>query len=140
MADADQVHVLITDDNAQLRKLLRRALEREGFVVTEAESGTDLLAQLSSHRPDLVVLDIGLPDRDGRDLLSKLKKDPSTAGIPVVVWSGRDPDSDRLIALELGAEDFVEKGPPSELVAKIERILYRVSGRFRAKSERPPNA
>jgi DNA-binding response OmpR family regulator len=71
-------------------------------------------------------LDVGLPDGDGRDLLALLKKDPKTAAIPVVVWSGRDSESERRIALDLGAEDYVEKGLPSALVAKVERVLFRV--------------
>ena len=61
-----------------------------------------------------------------RDLLANLKKDPKTAHIPVVVWSGRDAESDRRIAIGLGAEDHVEKGPASELVRKIERLLLRL--------------
>jgi CheY-like chemotaxis protein len=76
--------------------------------------------------PDLIVLDIHFPDADGRDVLSRLKADPRTTTIPVVVWSGRDPQSDRRIALDLGAEDYVEKRDPSTLLPKIERVLLRL--------------
>ncbi len=86
-----------------------------------------MMKQLYSAKPDLIVLDIALPDVDGRDLLAALKKDARTNSIPVVVWSGRFADSDRRIALDLGAEDYVEKGPPSALVSKIERVLLRIS-------------
>jgi CheY-like chemotaxis protein len=81
----------------------------------------------ADQKPDIIVLDIHFPDADGRDVLSRLKGDPRTAHIPVVVWSGRDPQSDRRIALDLGAEDYVEKRDPSSLLPKIERVLLRLS-------------
>lgn len=121
--------ILVVEDNDVLLSLLRRALEREGYEVVAAPNGVAMMKLLRDSKPDLIVLDVGLPDVDGRDLLAALKKDPRTLQIPVVVWSGRDPDSNRRIALELGAEDYVEKGPPSTLVPKIERILLRLSER-----------
>jgi len=121
--------ILVVEDDYQLLALLRRALEREGYDVIAAISGAEMMSLLATARPDLVVLDIHLPDQDGRDLLAELKKNPKTCHIPVVVWSGGDADSDRRIALDLGAEDYVQKGPPSTLVPKIERILLRVSER-----------
>jgi CheY-like chemotaxis protein len=120
--------ILVADDNRELQALLKRALEREGYAVTQVFNGTEITQAIAQDPlPDLVVLDVTLPDADGRDLLAGLKRDPKTATIPVVVRSGRDADSDRRIALELGAEDYVEKGPPSTLVPKIERILLRLS-------------
>jgi CheY-like chemotaxis protein len=119
--------ILVADDNEQLQALVKRLLERDGYVVTQVFTGIEMTREISqSPLPDLIVLDVALPDADGRDLLASLKKDPKTAAIPVVVWSGRDADSDRRIALELGAEDYVEKGALSALVPKIERILLRV--------------
>jgi DNA-binding response OmpR family regulator len=109
--------------------LVKRALEREGYVVAQAFNGAELTRELAVAKPDLIVLDVSLPDADRRDILAALKKDARTELIPVLVWSDRHPDSDRQIALELGAEDFVEKGPPSELVSKIERVLLRISER-----------
>lgn len=92
-----------------------------------------MMSLLSLGKPDLIVLDIGLPDIDGRDLLSTLKKNSATSAIPVLVWSGRYADSDRDVALELGAEDYVEKSVPSALVSKIQRVLLRISeGQLRA--------
>ena len=125
--------VLVADDSEELQDLLKRALERAGYVVTQAFTGFDMThAMMSDPLPDLVVLDVALPDADGRDLLSSLRKDTRTAAVPVVVWSGRDADSDRRIALDLGAEDYVEKGAPSALVPRIERILFRISQERRA--------
>lgn len=121
--------ILVVEDNPMLLALLRRALEREDYKVLAALSGAEMTRQLHESRPDLIVLDVGLPDMDGRDLLAALKRDSRTLHIPVIVWSGREPGSDRRIALELGAEDYVEKGPPSTLVPKIERVLLRISER-----------
>ena len=118
--------ILVAEDNDMLQKLVKKSFEREGYVVVQAFNGADFARELAAAVPDLIVLDVTLPDADGRDLLSKLKKDPKTASIPVVVWSGRDAESDRRIALDLGAEDYVEKGQASELVRKIERLLFRL--------------
>ena len=126
--------ILVVEDNEVLLRLLRRALEREGYEVIPALNGVDMMKLVKVSKPDLVVLDVGLPDVDGRDLLAALKKDPRTSAIPVLVWSGRDPESDRRIVLELGAEDYVAKGPPSTLVPKIERVLFRISERELAKA------
>jgi DNA-binding response OmpR family regulator len=121
--------IMVVEDNEALARLLRRTLEKAGHEVILAISGLEMTKLIQTSKPDLIVLDIALPDADGRDLLSALKKDAGTFTIPVVVWSGRYADSDRAVALELGAEDYVEKGPPSTLVAKIERILLRLSER-----------
>lgn len=126
MATARAVNVLIAEDDPQLRNLAQRAFERVGFIVSQASTGAELTQLLDLGHPDIIVLDVGLPDGDGRDLLALLKKDPKTAAIPVVVWSGRDTELERRVALDLGAEDFVEKGVPSALVAKVERVLFRV--------------
>jgi len=125
---------MIVEDHELLVALLTRALEREGYEVVSAANGLEMMKLLYTSQPDIIVLDIGLPDVDGRDLLAALKKDPRTLRIPIIVWSGREADSTRRIALELGAEDFVEKGPPSTLVPKIERVLLRLSERELARA------
>ena len=125
---------MVVEDHETLLSLLRRALEKEGYEVIAAPNGLEMMKLLHSTLPDLIVLDVGLPDVDGRDLLAALKKDPRTFHIPVVVWSGRDGGSDRRVVLDLGAEDYVEKGPPSTLVPKIERVLLRLSERELAKA------
>ena len=122
--------VLVVDDDELLQELVKIALEGEGYAVLQAFDGAGMKQVLASVKPDLIVLDVLLPDADGRDLLAKLKKDPKTSGIPVLLWTGRYPDSDREIALDLGAEEFFEKGPADELVTKIERILLRISDRL----------
>lgn len=120
------VTVLIADDNVALQRIVKRLLEVEGYFVIQLSDTVNLLERAAAARPDVIVLDVGFPNADGRDLLSMLKRDARTAQIPVLVWSGRDPDSQRRIALDLGAEDFIEKGTADELVSKIERLLFRL--------------
>src|ERR1044071_6258057 len=98
--------ILIAEDNELLQRILRRTLEHEGYVVLEATSGAELLQCVATAKPDLIILDVGLPDANGRDLLAKLKRDVATAAIPVIVWSGSMRDSDRRLALQLGAAAF----------------------------------
>lgn len=129
MSDAATARIMVVEDHELLLSLLQRALEREGYQVVVAKTGVEMMKQLYLAKPDLIVLDVELPDVDGRELLSALKKDPRTFAIPVLVWSGRDPKTHRRTVLELGAEDYVEKGPPSALVPKIENALLRISER-----------
>jgi len=122
--------ILVVDDDELLQELVKIALEGEGYSVVQALTGAEMRQHLKTLKPDLIVLDVLLPDADGRDLLAALKKDPKTTTIPVLLWSARYPDSDRAIALDLGAEEFVEKGPADQLVTKIERILLRISDKL----------
>jgi DNA-binding response OmpR family regulator len=133
-SDIAGAKILIVEDHQPLVALLERALKRDGYEVVTARGGAEMRKLLTTLKPDLIVLDIGLPDEDGRDTLAMLKKDPETLRIPVVVWSGRDPGLDKRVVLDLGAEDYVQKGPPSALVPKIERILLRLSERELAKA------
>jgi CheY-like chemotaxis protein len=118
--------ILFADDDPGVQRALRRLADKNGFEVVPVLAGSDVYEVALATLPDLLVLDIHFPDADGRDVLSRLKADPRTANIPVVVWSGRDPQSDRRIALDLGAEDYVEKRDASTLLPKIERILLRL--------------
>jgi CheY-like chemotaxis protein len=118
--------ILFADDDPGVQRALKRLAEKNGFELVPVLAGADVYEAALSCRPDLIVLDIHFPDADGRDVLSRLKADPRTSGIPVVVWSGRDPHSDRRISLELGAEDYVEKREPATLLPKIERVLLRL--------------
>jgi len=113
--------ILIVDDEPHIRRLLRTALDRAGYAVDEAASGQEALSQLSAHQPDLVLLDLGLPDRDGIELVSVIR---SRSTARVVVISAREMTEDKVAALDLGADDFVTKPfDTAELLARVRVVL-----------------
>ena len=118
--------ILLADDDEQVQRAVTRVAAKSGYNVIRVTTGGDVLSRAIETKPELVVLDIAFPDADGRDILSALKADARTAEIPVLVWSGRDPQSDRKIALDLGAEDYVEKTDAQDLLRKIQRVLQRL--------------
>jgi DNA-binding response OmpR family regulator len=117
--------VLVVDDEPKITQLVRDYLERGGFAVTTASDGTSALALARSERPDLVILDLGLPDKDGLDVTRALRRDST---IPLIVLTARAEESDRLVGLELGADDYVTKPfSPKELVARVRAVLRRAT-------------
>jgi len=98
--------VLVIDDEVQIRRLLRITLEANGYKVIEAASGKDGLVEAATRRPDIVILDLGLPDMDGVAVLKRLRE---WSRVPVVVLSVRDRDEDKIAALDAGADDYVTK-------------------------------
>ena len=119
--------ILLADDNEAIQQVVRRVAEKRGHEVFQATTGATTLEVAIQTQPDVIVLDIEFPDADGRDVLGKLKKDPRTAQIPVLVWSGRvGHDSDGRISLDLGAEDYVTKDDAMLLIRKLERVLLRL--------------
>jgi DNA-binding response OmpR family regulator len=116
--------ILVVDDDIDLRSLVRGALEREGFAVDEAGDGAIALTKIATLEPELVVLDLGLPDVGGLDVLRAVSNaDDAT---PVIVLSGRSDETDRIVGLELGADDYVTKPfSPRELVARVRSVLRR---------------
>jgi CheY-like chemotaxis protein len=119
--------ILVADDNRAIQEAVRRVAERRGHEIIHATSGALAISVAIETQPDVIVLDMEFPDADGRDILRKLKAEPRTARIPVVVWSGRHGHpSDSRISLDLGAEDFVEKTDAHLLLLKVERVLLRL--------------
>lgn len=115
--------ILVVDDDPQIRDVLRIALERAGFAVTEAVDGATGLAAAAQTNPDLVVLDIGLPEMDGREVCRQLRR---TSEVPVLFLTAEGDEIDRVVGLELGADDYVTKPfSPRELVARLRAILKR---------------
>ncbi len=115
--------VLVVDDEARIVQLARDYLERAGFGVISAASGAAALAQARQAHPQLVVLDLGLPDMDGLDVLGLLRRESQ---VPVIVLTARGEESDRLVGLELGADDYMVKPfSPKELVARARAVLRR---------------
>ena len=113
--------VLVIDDEVQIRRFLRAGLELDGFVVHDAETGTDALKSVTLKQPDLVILDLGLPDMDGGDVLERLR---SWSTVPLIVLSVRSNEAEKVRLLESGADDYVVK-PFSipELLARINALL-----------------
>lgn len=114
--------ILVIDDENQIRRMLRIALKSEGYDISEAENGEQGLASIARQQPDLVVLDLGLPDMDGQTLLRELR---SWSAVPVIVLSVRNSDKEKVQLLDAGAQDYVTK-PFS-----IEEFLARVRANLR---------
>lgn len=114
--------VLVVDDELQIRRFLRIALEANGYRVFETSNGQDALQEAARQRPDLVILDMGLPDMEGLDVLNRLREWSPT---PVIILSVRDSDRDKVAALDAGADDYLTK-PFSleELMARM-RVAQR---------------
>jgi phosphate regulon transcriptional regulator PhoB len=118
--------VLIVEDEPDIRDLLAFHLEREGFQVAKARTGGEALRQIRAAPPDLVVLDLMLPELDGLEVCRRLRRDPATATLPVVMLTARGDEVDRVLGLELGADDYIVKPfSPKEVVARIRAVLRR---------------
>lgn len=114
---------LIIDDEIQIRRLLRLALESRGYEVREAENGQLGLQEAAFHRPDVVLLDLGLPDIDGSEVLKRLRE---WSDVPVLVLSVRDQENVKVQAFECGADDYVTKPfGTAELIARLQAIQRR---------------
>jgi DNA-binding response OmpR family regulator len=118
--------ILVVEDEPKIAQLARDYLERGGFKVHIASDGASALAVSRSTRPDLAVLDLGLPDRDGLDVLRAVRRE---SNVPVIILTARGEESDRLVGLELGADDYMVKPfSPKELVARVRAVLRRTEG------------
>jgi DNA-binding response OmpR family regulator len=116
-------HTLVVDDEPRITRLVRDYLERAGFAVSVARDGAEALLRARTERPDLVVLDLGLPRLDGLDVTRALRRD---SGTPIIMLTARDDEADRIVGLELGADDYVTKPfSPRELVARVRAVLRR---------------
>ena len=120
--------ILVVDDDKQIARLIRSYLEQAGFRVTVAHDGAAALHALRREKPDLVVLDLTLPDRDGWDVTRIVRSDPTLAATPIIMVTARVEDTDRIVGLELGADDYVTKPfNPREIVARVRAVLRRSS-------------
>jgi two-component system alkaline phosphatase synthesis response regulator PhoP len=118
--------ILVVDDEPKIVKQARDYLERSGFRVVTAGDGKTALAQARHERPDLVVLDLNLPEMDGLDVCRALRRE---SDVPIIMLTARVDETDRLIGLELGADDYITKPfSPRELVARVRAVLRRVRG------------
>jgi two-component system OmpR family response regulator len=120
------MRILIVDDDPQIRNMLAVALDRAGFRTLTASDGAGALRSARRDAPDLMVLDVGLPEMDGFEVCRRLRADSS---LPILFLTARDDEIDRIVGLEMGADDYVTKPfSPRELVARIKAILKRSNG------------
>jgi two-component system alkaline phosphatase synthesis response regulator PhoP len=118
--------VMVVEDDADVRELLRYNLEHEGFAVEQAADGAEALRLIERRVPELMILDLMLPGMPGLDLCRKLRNTPATATMPILILTAKGEEVDRVLGLELGADDYVVKPfSPRELVARIKGLLRR---------------
>lgn len=128
---ASGARILVVDDEKQIRRMLKAALEGYGYAIAEAASGHEGLSQTSIFHPDVVILDLGLPDMDGTEVIERLRE---WTRVPVIVLSVREHEDDKIKALDAGADDYVTKPfGMGELLARLRATLRRI-----ARSENEP--
>jgi two-component system, OmpR family, response regulator len=119
--------ILIVDDDLHIREVIRVALRKAGMTVSEARDGKEALMRFAADRPDLIILDIGMPEFDGLDVCREVRK---SSNVPILFLSARDDEIDRVLGLEIGGDDYVTKPfSPRELIARVNVIVRRTTMR-----------
>ncbi len=122
----DEQLILIADDEDDVRELVRMNLARAGYQTVEASDGLAALRQARSHRPNLIVLDVMMPGRDGLRVCEELRQDEFLQKVPVIMLTARGMPADRIAGLEKGADDYIAKPfSPKELILRVQAILRR---------------
>lgn len=122
--------IMVVDDDPHIRSVIRFALSRDGFATVEAADGAAALDLFERERPDLIILDVTMPELDGTEVCRRLRR---SHDVPVIFLSSRDEELDRVLGLELGGDDYVTKPfSPRELVARVRATLRRAEGRVTA--------
>ena len=133
--DAQPTRILVVDDSTQLRELLQRYLDEQGFHTSAVEDGVAMESHLAEHPADLIILDLMLPGDDGLTLARRLR---ASSDIPIIILSARGEDVDRIVGLEVGADDYLPKPfNPRELLARIRAVLRRRQPGSRTESTDP---
>ena len=118
--------ILVVDDEPDIRALVRFHLDQEGYAVCEADSGERAVALAAAERPALIMLDLMLPGTDGLEVCQQIRKDETLGGIPIIMLTAKATEIDRVLGLELGADDYITKPfSPRELVARVRAVLRR---------------
>ena len=118
--------ILIVDDEPDLRELVRFNLAEEGFLAETASTGEEALAQIRRSPPDLLILDLLLPDIPGVEICRRLRSDPALRGLPIIMLTARSEEVDRVVGFEIGADDYVTKPfSPRELALRVRAVLRR---------------
>lgn len=119
--------ILVVDDDPHIREVICFALEKEGMTASVARDGVEALERFAAESPDLIVLDVGMPEMDGLEVCKEIRKD---SDVPILFLSARDDEIDRILGLEIGGDDYVTKPfSPRELVARTKVILKRLTPR-----------
>ena len=119
--------ILVVDDDQHIREVICVALRKAGMVALEARDGKEALARFAGEQPELIVLDVGMPELDGLEVCRQIRK---TSNVPILFLSARDEEIDRVLGLEMGGDDYVTKPfSPRELVARVNGILRRAASR-----------
>lgn len=119
--------ILIVDDEPQIQRFLGHALSAAGYRTLQAENGSEAYAAIERDQPDLVILDLGLPDQDGKDIIVEIRK---SSDLPIIILSARDQEMEKILALDLGADDFVAKPfAIGELLARLRVCLRTTTSR-----------
>jgi DNA-binding response OmpR family regulator len=118
--------ILIVDDEKDIVKMLDYNLKKEGFRMVSASDGEDALDLAGREHPDLIILDLMLPGMDGLEVCKTLKKENKTSGIPIIMLTAKTQEADKVVGLEIGADDYVTKPfSPRELIARVKAVLRR---------------
>lgn len=118
--------ILVVDDEPEAVELVEFNLKQAGYSVVTAADGAEALAKARTAQPSLIVLDLMLPEVDGLEVCKMLRRDPATASIPIVMLTAKAAEIDRVLGLELGADDYITKPfSPRELVLRVKRIIHR---------------
>jgi two-component system, OmpR family, alkaline phosphatase synthesis response regulator PhoP len=118
--------VLVVEDDPDIAQLMRHYLEKAGHAVEVLDTGGSVMSRLRADRPDLLILDLMLPETDGLTICTAIRSDPATALIPIIIVTARGDEADRISGLELGADDYVTKPfSPKELTARVAALLRR---------------
>ena len=126
--------ILVTDDDPQIREILRVYLEKEGFQVEEAEDGADAILKVQALQPALLLLDIMMPVLDGIEVCKQVRK---ITNMPVIMLTARSEDDDRILGLDIGADDYITKPfNPREVVARVKAVLRRMTSEGEEKKEK----
>ena len=118
--------ILVVDDDKAIIEIVQAYLEQAGYSVLTADNGTSAMYTLRHGKPDLLILDLMLPDRDGWDITRTIRHDRQLSAVPIIMLTARVDDSDKIVGLELGADDYVTKPfNPREIVARVRALLRR---------------
>lgn len=118
--------ILVVDDEPDVLELVEYNLSGAGYSVITAADGAEAMAKIRTHQPDLVILDVMMPEMDGTEVCKVLRRDPATADIPIILLTARAGEIDRVLGFELGADDYVTKPfSPRELVLRVKSLLRR---------------